>query len=378
MPDAKCRLAGEFVHAAAGVPQGGNCGVGKIPLNVEELTTSWLNQVFVDQGRASGVSASRVERIIWGTATKVLMHVEYKDPGIARPTQDICVKGAFDEKIRNYFDIGSIFVAEAAFYRDVAPQLSILLPECLYAQEDGAYGVIVLENLAARGVTFGNLCEALRAERAAMVLHLLAGLHGTTWGWRPGTLPWLCFGSPAARSSTLAMMAKDKFEALSQRPHVAPFIGASYCDQERLLAALSILWKRDDSSASVVLSHGDAHLGQLYFETDGTPGLLDWQGIGLMPCLKDVAYFIGGALSIADRRHHERDLLEIYLRALQRCGGPRISLQDAWDEYRAHMLQGIIWTVVPEQMQPVENLAAMNERYLVAMRDLDSLGALGL
>jgi hypothetical protein len=92
-----------------------------------------------------------------------------------------------------------------------------------------------------------------------------------------------------------------------------------------------------------------------------------------MPWAKDVAYFIGGALTIADRRDHEQGLLKAYLDALAAAGGPAIPWEEAWKDYRRQMLQGICWTLVTEHMQPLEAIAVMNERYLTAIRDLATL-----
>lgn len=364
--------------AAQGWKAGGiSPSIGNLPLCVEELTTLWLNQAFLITGKAPTVVRSQIDRIIWGTATKVLMRIDCQDDLGAAVTKHICIKGPFDERLRTDYNLGTIFVSEAAFYRDVAPQLSIMLPECLYAEEDGEQGVLILEDLTVRGATFGDPSRALTPEQVLPILEVLAGLHSATWGWKPDAFPWLQLGSGSIRTGIPALMAGDRFDVLGSRREVSSFRTAPYTDKERILSALSSLWERDDASPNIVLCHGDAHAGQLYFEPDGRAGLLDWQSIGLMPWAKDVAYFMGSALSVVDRRYYERDLLASYLQALERKGGPQIGLADAWDEYRAQMLQGLVWMVVTEQMQPIDVIAALNERYLSAVSDLDSLGVLG-
>jgi hypothetical protein len=349
----------------------------KLPSAVEELTTDWLRQAFSSRADGPRVIAADVEHIIWGTATKVIMRVACEERGGSRSI-GICVKGGFDERLRLYYDLGILFVLEAAFYRDVAPILSIPLPEFFYADEDGENGVIVLENLICRGATFGDPCKPLNASQVAQVLEVLAQLHATTWGWKAGKFPWLSVGSPSQRKGIRAMAAGGRFSDLSSRPEVARYMTPPYADEEMVLSALATLWSRDDASASLALCHGDAHMGQLYIEPDGRAGLLDWQSIALMPWAKDVAYFIGSALSVPDRRHHERDLLATYLQVLERHGGPRIAADDAWQQYRVQMLQGIVWAVVTEQMQPIAVIEALNERYLTAMADLGTMAALGL
>jgi len=151
-----------------------------------------------------------------------------------------------------------------------------------------------------------------------------------------------------------------------------------YRDRDRVHNALRKLWELDDASDQLAVGHGDAHLGQTFIEIDGTPGLLDWQSVAIMPWAKDVAYFIGSALTVQDRRAHERDLLAYYLRALRAQGGPALDSHSAWGDYRIQMLHGMVWPVVTEQMQPIAAIAAMSERFLSAIGDLDPISALGL
>ena len=369
-------MTGEKVQLASqpGGAVGATASAVPLPMAIEELDLEWLGKV-LPNGALAQVLASRVDRVIWGTATKALLTVDIRDADGTRRSEAICVKGPFDESLRNYYDLGVMFVIEAAFYRDVAPGLNIPLPKCFYASEDGKYGVVILENMTARGCTFAHPKYAMSVDQAAIVLDILAELHGRTWGWRTDRFPWLQLGSPSGRVGVSAMGEGDRYDALCARPEVSQFLPADYRDRDRTMAALRRLWSNDDKRSELSLGHGDPHIGQVYFEPGGAPGLLDWQSVGMMPGMKDVAYFLGGAVSVADRRAHERDLLAGYLSTLHDSGGPRLSVNDIWDDYRAQMLQGIVWALVTEQMQPIEAIAALNERYLTAMRDLGSLEA---
>jgi hypothetical protein len=97
-----------------------------------------------------------------------------------------------------------------------------------------------------------------------------------------------------------------------------------------------------------------------------------------MPWSKDVSYFIGSALTVEDRRAHERELLELYLRSLDSRGGPPLDRHSAWQAYRMQMLHGMVWPVVTEQMQPIGVISALCERFLTAIADLDPIGVLGV
>ena len=347
------------------------------PISVEGLTEDWLIQALGAARPDIRIHSAKHDGIIWGTATKVFVDVEYSQrESDQRLRQRLCFKGAFDEKMRNYYDLSVLYTTEAAFYRDIAPKLDIVLPACWLAIENRKEGIIALEDLGARGVTFMSASDVWAPDAAAQMLLSLAKLHGATWGWKAGTLPWITLGSGAQRGGLTAMMAVDRFDALTERPEVKPFMPKELTEQADAMAALNLLWKQDDASDVLTLCHGDAHLGQTYVEPDGRRGLLDWQSPAVMPWAKDIAYFIGGALSIADRRATERDLLEYYLRELEQAGGPALDRAAAWHEYRRQMISGMVWPVVIENMQPIEAIATMNERYLTAMTDLNAVDAL--
>ena len=66
-----------------------------------------------------------------------------------------------------------------------------------------------------------------------------------------------------------------------------------------------------DRDRAHCLVHGDSHLGNLFFEADGTPGYLDWQSPMRGVWALDVGYFMGTGMTIEDRRHSEADLREL-------------------------------------------------------------------
>jgi aminoglycoside phosphotransferase (APT) family kinase protein len=104
---------------------------------------------------------------------------------------------------------------------------------------------------------------------------------------------------------------------------------------------------RLQASSVHALSHGDAHIGNTYLDADRQPGFYDWQTFCLAPPLDDVSYFIAGAMTVADRRTHEQDLLRHYLSALAALGAPTPSWDEAWLTYRTYQAHGFFWAVLP-------------------------------
>jgi aminoglycoside phosphotransferase (APT) family kinase protein len=155
-------------------------------------------------------------------------------------------------------------------------------------------------------------------------------------------------------------------------------ITGAYRDRDRVIAALRAQWRRA-LDIPQVFSHGDCHLGNMFFEPDGTPGLLDWQAWMAGPYMDDVAYSIIGNLSVEDRRHHERDLIAGYLGALKANGVAHPpSREDAWEAYRRHAMHPFMWAFCPVEMQPEDIVTAEADNAGVAVADLDTFGALGV
>lgn len=112
-------------------------------------------------------------------------------------------------------------------------------------------------------------------------------------------------------------------------------------------------------------------------EPSGQPRFLDWQVVHLAPGVDDVSYFVVGAMDTEERRRNERDLVNYYLEALARYGGPRLDLHDYWEDYRRHQLHGLLWAATPSMMQPFARVQAMATRHLTALKDHETIDLLG-
>jgi hypothetical protein len=91
-----------------------------------------------------------------------------------------------------------------------------------------------------------------------------------------------------------------------------------------------------------------------------------------------LAYFLTGALTVEDRRKHEASLIDTYLEALHKEGGPKLTREDLWDDYRRYSMQGFLWAMTPQTMQPDEVVFAMAERYSACIVDHGTLELLGV
>jgi aminoglycoside phosphotransferase (APT) family kinase protein len=340
-----------------------------LPLTVADLTPEWLTAAL---GTAV-VEHLEVARIIPGTATKVLLRVVYAERPSDGPPTRLCVKGAFDPAPP---DLGAAtaYQAEVDFYSRLAPGLGIPLPHCWYAhrEREQRQGVLVLDDLAATGHAFGDPTEPFTPDQVSVALEVLATLHAATAGASRERFPWAPF-SPV-RQVAHAFLTRDYWDAHLDGPDCPP-VPDALRDRDSVVAAFGALWSLDDEATSAI-SHGDPHVGNTYLDADGRPAFLDWHGVCLGPPMDDVAYLIGGALSVEDRQQEERDLLEHYLAAVAAADGPAPDFDEAWLGYRRHHLHGFLWSLTGPRMQPRADVLAMSERYVAAILDHDTLDLL--
>jgi hypothetical protein len=351
----------------------------KLPRAVDEVTPQWLTTAL--RSSCSDISVTRVsiDHIVWGTATKILLDVQYEgDPVPYGLPNKLCVKGEFDDRSRRA--LGGMTHAgtqvEAMFFNELAPQLGIPLPRHWYGGSEPGMGILVLDNLLVKGFSFGSPSEPWPPDRVAKALDILALLHASTWNKRFPEFSWLTVGSIVIRQAAETLMSDQHWQAHFIKPEVYK-LPAELADNRRILNAYRALWSYDDVRAHCVI-HGDAHLGNTCVDPSGQPLFIDWSG----PCYShwgvDVPYFIVGALSIDDRRVLERELFTHYLDRLHLHGGPLLEPAEAWEDYRRHIVHGMMWATLPPALQPLENVHAMGERYATAMIEHQTLRLIGV
>ncbi|KMO78488.1 MAG: aminoglycoside phosphotransferase family protein [Mycolicibacterium rufum] len=264
-------------------------------------------------------------------------------------------------------ELGNLADTEVRFYRDLAPGLTGV-PRMYGARFDSWTGrfVLVLEDLAAVPCVFPDTLHPIDPDRAALVVELLASLHATFWE-RPPAWSYTASGDSAA--ALTGPLLRRSARRLAGRLPVARgrFIDENY----RAVAALI------DRPPHTVM-HGDAHPGNLYFR-DGRAGLLDWQAVRRGHPGRELAYTLVTGMATEDRRNAERDLLDVYRRALAAAGGPDLDRDDLWERYRQGALYPYVAALITAGLggMQAEDVALRGlEHALAALEDLDTVAAL--
>jgi len=209
------------------------------------------------------------------------------------------------------------FEVEQYFYTHLQQHTDehCLTPNCLAADSHGDTRLIVMGDLNAAGYT--QRSASLTLLQAQSVLSWLGAFHARFMGlsdahvWPQGTYWHL--------DTRL-----DEYRAMAQGP---------------LKEAAHTIADKLSSARFLTLLHGDAKVANFCFTPDYTYcGGVDFQYTGLGVGIKDVAYFIGSALSEEDQSRHTTHCLDSYFSALRlhlSHTHSKNSIQDIEQEWRA-------------------------------------------
>ncbi|WP_300400499.1 phosphotransferase [Nocardioides sp.] len=346
---------------------------GRLPLSLDEVTPDWLTGALHDHFPGAVVTGVRRDREFFGTAASARLHLEYAPGGRPGPAS-VHIKGGFDDTWRKR--VWMALQQEVHFYRDFADDVELNLSQVYFADlDDSPQGVLVMEDLAARGVSFGQNMLPVTADHVAGVLESVAGMHAAWWG--SPRLAQMSGWEQPQRTFLKYLLRPNHWDVLVNWTN-GDLLLEAVGTAENGIAALEKLWAWCDAQPRTLV-HGDLHGGNIFYEPDGRPGFLDWQLCFGGTYSHDMAWIIITALTVEQRRAHERDLVATYRDALRGAGGPAPTASDMWVAYRRQTAHAIAsYGSVPRDNGPEAVLEEAGLRAFSAAIDHDVLGVLGI
>jgi hypothetical protein len=346
------------------------------------ITPAWLTEALMVSGHLLNGRVVAVEPSVCGTgqlADSFRFAVTY-DPEGAGPATVVGKFPSDDALSRRFGAEMGFYKAEVRFYKQLAPALSVSVPPLVYATlapNDEDF-VLLLEDMApARAV---DQLAGCTADEAALAVEQAAAIHGGSWRRRElRDVAWLraIVDAYVQATETFPQLIEDfreQFgdvvperdisEAVKLTGYVEPW--------KRILTERRCLW------------HQDYRVDNMLFDARGGTvplAILDWQTLGMGCGVIDVAYFLGGSLTIAARRAHERDLVEHYHHALVAQGVRDYSAEECWYEYRLLSIfglqTGIFGAVKVKRTERGDEMWRLwIERHAAQVRDHDSFALL--
>ncbi|KAJ7650052.1 kinase-like domain-containing protein [Roridomyces roridus] len=329
-----------------------------LPAVPADLTLSWFESVLKLK-----IKSVEQTRAIWGTGAKLFFTLTYDDDDddTERPTY-ICVKGVFDPAMAAAQPWTILLVQnEALFYSVLAPQITRMgYPKAWWSGTSEKQGISIMNDLTSEGCVFKPMTEPWTVEQALEGVEQLAGLHSQYWGAQP-VQPY----AVNQYDPSMQFICAPWTAVTAERPAVP----AEFKDGDRFNRLHNKYFLTRNPKFQTLL-HGDTHVGNTYFTADGHPRWLDWSAYHVGSSFHDVSYFLI-ALSVDDRRQHDMTILQHYLDALHRFGGPQFKNtdEDVLIEFKRSFIANCIWLVCPYSLQPEESVRVLCERTVAAWRD---------
>lgn len=312
-----------------------------------DLTAEWLTATL----RAGTVTDFTVERIGTGQMSEcyriALTYATDATPDVDRPQSVVLKVAATDPVSRQTGLAMGLYEREVRFYRSIAPRLGGAIAPCYHAAVDVSTGIFDLLLDDAGPATAGDETAGATTDQALLGVTELGRLQGPLLG--DATLAdaqWLDRDSPLNQAMVSALYADFVTRYGDQ---IAPE-HREVC--ERLVGSFDGYVAEEAARGGIQgLVHGDYRLDNMLF---GAPGanraltVVDWQTVSWGPAQTDLAYFLGCALPVADRRAQYEDLLQAYHQAL----GPQspITLAEVREGVRRQSFFGVMMAIVSSML----------------------------
>jgi Phosphotransferase enzyme family len=336
----------------------------------QELTSSWLAEAL-----GSGpIAAFEIEPIGTGQMSESRrVRIEYAPGSDAGPTTVVLKTASADENSRSAGVGLGVYDREVRFYQELAPRIGGPLARCHAAaiDEDGWF-TLLLEDVAPAAQ--GDQIAGCGVEQARLAMGQLARLHAPLFADpQLGATPWLN-QEMLLNQALMTQLLPGFLERHGER--VTPE-HQEVC--RRFIASLDG-WL-NDRRPPLGLVHGDYRLDNMLFGVEDAPrhfAVVDWQTVGWGQVMTDVSYFLGGSLTVEDRRAHEQALVREYHDALHAHGVRGFGWDQCWEGYRRQSFLGVLMTVGPAML--VERTERGDEMFVVTLAryaqqilDLDAL-----
>lgn len=319
------------------------------------------------------------------TSARATATLAYDDDGASDRPTDVILKLSFDPGKEGtdawYCQLHGLFANEVNFYNRIRPELTIEAPGPLGGHFDPATKryLLVMEDVTRRGATFPTNLDDVGPDHVKRILDAVAKVHATYWESDrfAGDLSWLETHLQGGVETHMRSVIpeegiRSQLELHKFKRELLERLGTT----ERELYASTCAIKAHQATLPQTLLHGDLHVGNTYRMPDGTAGLHDWQLFVKGFALHDVTYIINTALSIAERREHERALLAYYRDKLIEFGvASPPSLDMLWTEHRRAALWTLYigWLTCPPESYGWETMAVALLRVSTAVEDHETL-----
>jgi len=300
------------------------------PVNADNLTASWLSGALGVEVRGFEVEYFGEGAGIIGLVTRV--HLDSP----AGPDSIIAKFPSPAEENRAVAATYDMYGREVNFYKHLAPQIDLRVPECYYAEfnPQTAEFILLLEDL--KDLRIGDQVAGCTEADARMVIAGIAKFHASTWQTKQLLVshnnPAQCAGMqagfemgwPVVCEQFADLIPTDVKDIAATLPQHVPDLLEQMCQEP------------------VCAIHADVRLDNVFFG-DEEIALVDWQSVCTSAPEQDLAYFVTQSLS--DELRNAEDWVALYHQHLVDAGID-YSLEQCRARYRVSALYLLCYATV--------------------------------
>ena len=319
-----------------------------------EINSGWLNRVlmkagFIFSNKISKIDVQQIGEGKMGENFRILL--DYKNP-TTLPRSMILKLSSSDQETKSNISRMGGYLAEVYFYKEIASFANIRTPRLYYADIRSNHQdfVILMEDVP--NAEPGNQLYGEVPGRAIAAITEIANLHASLWG----NVDIFKKDYIAKITGDVAKTRKHLLETFwpPMVDHYKECLTKEYIRTTELFIDNFVRWNEISTSESTVI-HGDWRSENMLFGDDGSVTTIDWQTLQQGNALIDVAYFIGGSMTMNNRRQYESQLLRHYHNQLDKRG-VSLSQSELARKYQLGALHGIAITIFGASLSPTKKM----------------------
>ena len=321
------------------------------PTTTSELTAEWMTEALRGSGTIGPDTSVESIVIDEGAAGVGFMGevanvgVSYCGDAAGGPARVVAKFATNVPEIRTMMHPTRVYEREHRFYERLAGETPVRTPgvyhvTCEVSDDPMAERyMLLLEDLS--DLELGDQLSGVTPEQAESALVGLARHHARFWN-RAGL-----------EDATFAPTINGPLNKAGQGIYEASLPGFKEVFADALLPEMVPVSEAYGANHPLLLDrfaamphtlvHFDFRADNLFFDTDGSVVVIDWQSISIGGGSADVGYFLGQNLAVADLRAHEDDLLHRYHDTLVAEGVTGYEFDQFFDDYRMAVLYG--WVI---------------------------------
>lgn len=308
------------------------------PKSTSQITKEWVKYIFneariCDYGTIASIRIESMGSDIKGFLSSMCrVNIEYKTPEADLP-ESVVIK--MPPEVKENRDFANDFKANAReirFYQELAPNVSIRIPKCLYSHADDQSDNFILVLEDEKEWSPGDQVTGLTESQVRSAVGMISKFHAQWWeSSELEKLSWM----PLQNRDLANAYISNWNDFLSDHRDI---LDGNDINAGELIKISGGTIKEYSLNAPQTVTHMDFRADNILFKKEDEVLILDWQVACRTMGAFDVARVVCGSYHDQKTREEHIDFVQIWLQGLLESGVKTYTFEDAWRDYRVGIL----------------------------------------